>query len=138
MISGPAYVNEYEYPWSNETAYLGTTSYAIGSGAANSAAIVGQAGHTTSAAKYCLDLVSGGCSDWYLPSVNEFFAILRNEVILTIEKRTYWTSSESRYENPGNLGMFITWYEDEVEQLWYEDADTKLETSYWFYAVRSF
>ena len=138
VISGPAYVNEYEYPWSNETAYLGTTSYAIGSGAANSAAIVGQAGHTTSAAKYCLDLVSGGCSDWYLPSVNEFFAILRNEVILTIEKRTYWTSSESRYENPGNLGMFITWYEDEVEQLWYEDADTKLETSYWFYAVRSF
>ena len=138
VISGPAYENDYEYPWSNQTAYLGTTSYAFGSGAANSAAIVGQAGHTTSAAKYCLDLVSGGCNDWYLPSVNEFFAILTNEAILMIEKRVYWTSSEDAYENPGTMGMFINWYEDEVEHVWYEDCDMKIETSYPFYAVRSF
>ena len=89
VISGSAYVNEYEYPWSNQTAYLGTTSYAIGSGAANSAAIVGQAGHTTSAAKYCLDLVSGGCSDWYLPSVDEFFAILGNEWRIMVSGKSW-------------------------------------------------
>ncbi len=138
VIAGPPYENDYEYPWSNQNAYLGTTSYAFGSGPANCAAIVGQAGHTSSAAKYCLDLVSGGCSDWYLPSVNEFFAMLTNEVILGITRRVYWTSSEYPYEYPGNLGMFLNWYEDATDQLWYEDCDSKAEDSYPFYVVRSF
>ena len=137
VISGAAYENDYEYPWSNATAYLGTTSYAIGSGAANSAAIVGQAGHTISAAKFCLDLVAGGCSDWYLPSVNEFLAIAGSAAVLGISNelgRGYWTSSEYPYSSPGNQGMFVAY----DYGAWYEDCDFKTETSTPFYAVRSF
>ena len=67
------------------------------------AAIVGQAGHTISAAKFCRDLVAGGCDDWYLPSVNEFFAIATNAAVLGISNelgRGYWTSSEYPYSSP--------------------------------------
>lgn len=41
--------------WSNVEIELGTTSDAIGTGLANSELIIGQPGHTTSAAQYCLD-----------------------------------------------------------------------------------
>jgi hypothetical protein len=137
VISGAPYENDFEYPWSNQTAYLGTTSYAIGSGPANSAAIVGQEGHTNSAAKYCLELVSGGFSDWYLPSVNEFFAIVTNAAVLGISNeldRGYWTSSEYPYSSPGNEGMFVAY----DYGAWYDDCDYKTENSTPFYAVRSF
>lgn len=44
--------------WSNITALLiGTTLYAIGEGQNNTTEIIGQAGHTSSAAKLCNDLI---------------------------------------------------------------------------------
>ena len=44
--------------WSNiDNIAIGTTGIAIGTGQANTAAIIGQAGHTDSAAKLCNDLV---------------------------------------------------------------------------------
>jgi uncharacterized protein (TIGR02145 family) len=46
----------------NPSDYLGTGS-AIGTGQANTLAIIGQAGHTDSAAKLCDDLVAGGWID---------------------------------------------------------------------------
>ena len=137
VISGAAYPNG-TYPWSNVTRSVGTTGSAIGTGAANCAAIAAQSGHTSSAAKFCLDLVTGGYSDWYLPSVNEFLAIVTNATLLGIPKvpGVYWTSTE--YNNSATLGLFVAWYEDEYDQLWYEDNDVKTETAYAFYAVRNF
>lgn len=45
--------------WSNiDAAYLGTTGSGIGTGPQNTLNIIGQAGHTTSAAKLCNDLVT--------------------------------------------------------------------------------
>lgn len=41
--------------WSNVTTQIGTTGSAIGTGLSNSQDIVAQSGHTTSAAKLCLD-----------------------------------------------------------------------------------
>ena len=50
--------------WSNIVSTLiGTTGTAIGTGQANTAAIIGQAGHIDSAAKLCDDLISGGWED---------------------------------------------------------------------------
>jgi hypothetical protein len=44
--------------WSNITnVAIGTTGTAIGTGQVNTTAIIGQAGHTTSAAKLCNDLI---------------------------------------------------------------------------------
>ena len=61
--------------WSNVIAAIGTTNTGIGTGNANSLAIVGQTGHTSSAAQLCLNLsVTGGgiiYDDWFLPSLDE-------------------------------------------------------------------
>ncbi|MDD4476776.1 MAG: DUF1566 domain-containing protein [Patescibacteria group bacterium] len=83
--------------WSNVVDQLAGTSDAIGTGQANTTAIVGQAGHTTSAAKLCDDLVSGGYSDWYLPSRNELNKLYLNRVAIGGFSLTswYWSSSES-------------------------------------------
>lgn len=57
--------------WSNIVDVpVGTTLTAIGTGQANTTAIVNQ-GATSGAAHYCDDLVEGGHSDWYLPSKDE-------------------------------------------------------------------
>ena len=48
------------YYWSNVNLLLGTTGTAIGTGQANTTAIIGQVGHATSAAKLCDDLEEGG------------------------------------------------------------------------------
>jgi hypothetical protein len=46
--------------WSNiYNVAIGTTGTAIGTGQANTTAIIGQAGHITSAAKLCDDLITG-------------------------------------------------------------------------------
>jgi len=71
----------------------------------NSNSIVGQAGHTSSAAKLCLDLVSGGQSDWYLPSIQELNMLWNNYYTVTralsqisgatqLSNSVYWSSSE--------------------------------------------
>jgi hypothetical protein len=44
---------------------------AVGSGSANTDAIIAQAGHTASAAKLCRDYRGGGFDDWFLPSADE-------------------------------------------------------------------
>ena len=92
--------------WSNLTsALIGASAQSIWDGLSNSNSIVGQAGHTSSAAKLCLDLVSGGQSDWYLPSIQELNMLWNNyytvaRVLSQISGATqlynnyYWSSSE--------------------------------------------
>ena len=58
--------------WSNVSSTLvGTTGTALGTGQANTAAIVSQPGCTSGAASLCANLVEGGYSDWWLPSLDE-------------------------------------------------------------------
>ena len=92
--------------WSNITdVEIGNAAKSYWDGLSNSNAIISQALHTSSAAKLCLDLVSGGQSDWYLPSIQELNLIWNNN--FTISKALsqilggvefslvgYWTSSE--------------------------------------------
>ena len=97
--------------WSNVTsAAIGTSAQSSWDGLSNSNSIVGQAGHTSSAAKLCLDLVSGGQSDWYLPSIQELNMLWNNYYTVTralsqisgatqLSNSAYWSSSESNYKD---------------------------------------
>jgi hypothetical protein len=101
--------------WSNVDATLiGASAQSSWDGISNSNAIVAQAGHTSSAAKLCLDLLSGGQSDWYLPSIQELNMLWNNyynvaRALSQISGATqltnayYWSSSESY---PSSAGSF--------------------------------
>ena len=97
--------------WSNIIALVGTTGTAIGTGQANTTAIVGQSGCDSGAAYLCYYLEVGIYKDWFLPSkdeLNQLHANLAN----TTEKRiangfasaAYWSSSES--------GDSSAWYQN--------------------------
>ncbi len=85
---------------------LGSAAKNADNGLKNSNAIAMQAGHKASAAKICLDLVTDGQSDWYLPSIDELSALWDNRFAVNqtlkstkgatplIFGRTYWSSTE--------------------------------------------
>ncbi len=88
---------------STQTTENGNTSTAIGTGLANSNAIIDQTGHTGSAAQVCRSYNGGGLTDWYLPSKDELAAIWDNLVddgtgvnsgVGGFAEWYYWSSSE--------------------------------------------
>jgi len=82
--------------WSNITdTLIGTTGTAIGTGPANTTAIINQAGCTSGAAYLCYHLTEGGYSDWYLPSKDELNQLYLNRVAIGgFDEDYYWSSSE--------------------------------------------
>jgi uncharacterized protein (TIGR02145 family) len=69
---------------------------AIGTGQANTTAIINSQGSGNYAAKYCEDLVSNGYSDWYLPSIDELQTIQYNlDMYGLFSTGLYWSSTES-------------------------------------------
>jgi hypothetical protein len=103
LAAYPVYVN-----WSNiSNTTIGASAQSTWNGMANCNAIVGQTGHTSSAASLCLNSTNGGQNDWYLPSVDECGLLLKNRFNVSrtfasingatyfnlIEK--YWTSTEA-------------------------------------------
>ena len=125
--------------WSNVTsAAIGTSAQSSWDGLSNSNSIVGQAGHTSSAAKLCLDLVSGGQSDWYLPSIQELNMLWNNYYTVTralsqisgatqLSNSVYWSSSED--------DNYDAWYFN--FNIGYPSAHDKYLTDY-VRAVRAF
>jgi hypothetical protein len=88
-------------PWSNlTTTLIGTPAQSSWNGLANSNAIVAQAGHTSSAAKLCLDLVSGGFTDWYLPSRDELNLLYNAQ--FNVNKSLSITSGAAELTRTGN------------------------------------
>ena len=61
--------------WDNE---IGGTSIAIGTGQANTTAIVNGCSESGIAARHCDDLVYGGYVDWFLPSKDELNLMWEN------------------------------------------------------------
>ena len=57
--------------WGCQGTLIGGTSTAIGSGAQNTALILGVCSETGIAARVCDDLVLNGYNDWFLPSIDE-------------------------------------------------------------------
>jgi hypothetical protein len=88
--------------WSNITnVAVGASAQgtAIGTGRANTTAIINQVGHTASAAKVCADYTvtvnSVTYDDWYLPSKDELNKLYINRVaIVGFASVYYWSSSE--------------------------------------------
>lgn len=76
------------------------TGTAIGSGKANTAAIIAAQGSSSYAAMVCRNLSMGGFSDWFLPSKDELNLIYQNLKKLNLGKfgaGWYWSSSEDSY-----------------------------------------
>jgi hypothetical protein len=71
------------------------TGIAIGTGQANTTAIVNGCGEAGIAARICNDLVLNGYDDWFLPSKNELYQMyLHRSAIGGFTNDFYWTSSE--------------------------------------------
>ncbi|MDP1728198.1 MAG: DUF1566 domain-containing protein [Bacteroidota bacterium] len=87
--------------WHNTTyIIIGDTATALGAGMANTNAIVNSQGAGSYAAKLCYDFVSGGYSDWYLPSKNELNKLYLNKTAIGgFSAFNYWSSSESDVNN---------------------------------------
>jgi len=96
--------------WSNITGTLigpAAQGVAIGTGLANTAAIVGQSGCADGAAYLCDRLEEGGYGDWYLPSKDELNKLyLNQDAIGGFGSAYYWSSSE--------VGIDLAWYQDFV------------------------
>jgi hypothetical protein len=99
--------------WSNvSSTIIGSTAQSDWNGLNNSTAIIGQGGHSSSAAQLCLDYINAGYgtgtyNDWYLPGrgeLNDLWCNLKavqkaldsdgNESTTAISKTYYWSSSE--------------------------------------------
>jgi hypothetical protein len=80
---------------STQTTLNGNTLTAIGTGLANSNAIIAQPEHTGSAAKLCRDYTGGGKTDWFLPSLDELNELYTQRVTVGgFANGWYWSSSE--------------------------------------------
>ena len=125
--------------WSDVTTVeIGASAQSSWDGLSNSNAIVGQAGHTSSAAKLCLGSVSGGQSDWYLPSVQELNMLWNN----------YYTVASALSQISGATQLTDTYYWSSSERtetsayyFYFDDGAAKgsLKSHTWYVrAVRAF
>ena len=115
--------------WGCTTITTGATGIAIGTGAANTTAILVHCGTAGIAAKLCHDYHGGGYTDWYLPSLDELNKIYINQVAIGgLASDVYWSSSES---NPTRA-----WYK--YFGNGFQGIDDKEVTVFRVRAVRSF
>ena len=86
-------------PWINNgvNTITGATASAIGTGLANTNAIILSQGNTgTYAARICRDYRGGGYTDWFLPSYDELAQLYINrDAIGGFANAVYWSSTET-------------------------------------------
>jgi hypothetical protein len=87
--------------WSNVyDVEIGPAAQSSWDGLSNSNAIVGQAGHTNSAAALCLNSSNGGYTDWYLPAIDELERLYTNRLEVNATLRGISGASElKRYDS---------------------------------------
>ena len=124
--------------WSNVT-NLSAGATSEFKGETNTATIIGQGGHVTSAAKLCDDYSAEGFTDWYLPSCFEmnqaFNAASIVDTVLGSDKLdgTYWTSTEP-YNNNGVLAALSYSFTESGTSTGIQKTAAKTNT----YKVRAF
>jgi hypothetical protein len=73
----------------------GASGTSIGTGNNNTINITNMYGSENNAARICFDFVSGGFSDWFLPSKDELYQLYLNKLnIGGFSNSNYWSSSE--------------------------------------------
>ncbi len=75
----------------------GSENLAVGTGMSNTTAILTECSTTGIAAKICGDLVQGGYSDWFLPSLDELNLMYNNlklQGLGNFAAANYWSSTE--------------------------------------------
>ena len=106
LIAAPS--NQSNAEWGCAGQFIGGTSSAVGTGAANTTAIVSGCPETAIAAKICANLTLGGYSDWFLPSKDELNLMYDNigpgdELGLgnvgNFSNDYYWSSTEGDNDN---------------------------------------
>jgi hypothetical protein len=121
--------------WGCQGTNITGTTESIGSGQANTTAIVNQCATAGIAARICDDLSSGGYSDWYLPSKDEWYSINANysggllSSLGFSDGDRYWTSSQYNSNQ--------AWYQ-EICCFIASNTDNKNNNGYKVRAVRSF
>jgi hypothetical protein len=96
----------------SDTSITGATGFLVGQGISNTNAIVA-ACPTAGPATQCLNLVEGGYSDWYLPSIDELSNLSRASTwrnlvpnpISGLSSGYYWSSTQFDYYRVWNLYM---------------------------------
>jgi len=84
---------------------IGGTSSAVGTGAANTTAIVSGCSETAIAAKICEDLTLGGYTDWFFPSKDELNLMYQN----------IGPGDELGLGDIGNFGSNVYWSSTQVD-----------------------
>lgn len=86
--------------WGCHGTLIGGTSNALGTGAANTAAIVAGCSTELIAARICDNLELNGYNDWYLPSKDELNKLYINRAAIGgFTSSNYWSSSELSSSN---------------------------------------
>jgi len=98
--------------WYSGTEFLVGTSIAIGTGQANTTAIVTDQGAGTYAASICDNLTLGGYSDWYLPSREELYQLYVNKNVIGGFDSSYWSSSEYSLTRPWTVSFYNGSYDN--------------------------
>ncbi|MFM8513909.1 MAG: DUF1566 domain-containing protein, partial [Bacteroidota bacterium] len=128
LVCAPS--NQGSFPWGSDGTDIQNTSTAAGTGAINTAYIMGGCSQRPIAASVCSDLVLNGYSDWYLPSLGELqmmYSRLYLQGLGGFGGSWYWSSSQV---NPINA-WFMNFYNGFVD---YNDKDDYVQVR----AVRAF
>ena len=132
LIAAPSDQNTGILWHSTLSGVTGAIATAIGTGNANTNAIIAAYGTENNAAKFCADLVLGGYSDWYLPSKDELNKLYINRVLVGgFVTNYYWSSSESDYD--ANYAWKQAFFSSGIQVI-------ELKTAYPYYvrAIRAF
>lgn len=89
--------------WSSNTSdAIGSTGVAIGTGYANTSAMITQSGFAGKAGTVARAFRGGGKTDWYLPSKNELNEMAIQQLTVGFTSDQYWSSSEGDASNAWN------------------------------------
>ena len=113
--------------WGCQGTLIGT-SRELGTGNQNTIDIMAGCATAGIPARLCGDLVEGGFSDWYLPSIDELYALYPNRVAIGgFASASYWSSSES--------DDYFAWTQNFSDGTQYDYNKTN---SFYVRAIRSF
>ena len=107
LIAAPTDQNENITWYNGSNNVTGATGTGIGTGSANTNAIIAIQGVGSYAASVCRYLALGGYSDWYLPGKDELNKLFLNRAAIGgFASSAYWSSSE--------VSITFVWFQDFV------------------------